>query len=51
VKLSLFSCVGKEVVFLMVEEESNSIHKINRKTFILIGHISLGNCLMEHNIE
>ena len=49
-KFSLFSCVGKEEVFLIVKKESNSLHTINRRKCNWIGHISLGNCLIEHDI-
>ena len=49
-KFSLFSCVGKEEVFLIVKKESNSLHTINRRKCNLIGHISLGNCLIVHEI-
>ena len=49
-KFSLFSCVGKEEVFLIVKKESNSLHTINRRKCNLIGPIWLGNCLIVHDI-
>jgi hypothetical protein len=42
--------VGKEEVFLIVKKESNSVYKINTRKWTLIGHIWLGNCLIEHDI-
>ena len=49
-KLSLFNCVGNEETLHKVREESNSVHKINRRKCNFIGHILLWNCLIEHDI-
>ena len=49
-KLSSFSCVGNEETLRIFREESNSVHKINRRKCNLIGHILLVNCLIEHDI-
>jgi hypothetical protein len=50
VKLILFNCVGNEEVLHIMKEEHYSLHTINRRTYILIGHITLRNCLIEHDI-
>jgi hypothetical protein len=49
VKLSVSNCLGNGEVFHIVEEEINSLPKINRKKYNLIGHILLGNCLIKHD--
>jgi len=49
VELILFSCVGNDEVLHIVKEEINSVHKINRKKYKLVGNILFGNCLIKHD--
>jgi len=49
VELILFNCVGNDEVLHIVKEESNSVHKINRKKYKLVGHSLLVNCLIKHD--
>jgi len=44
----LISRVGNEELLHIVKEEINSVHKINRKKYKLVGNILLGNCLIKH---
>jgi len=46
----LINPVGNEEVLCIVKEEINSVNKINRKEYKLVGNILLGNCLIKNEI-